>query len=131
MKVQGSRIKNGLVLCSVSRATYFYLHFVRVVRTVFCATTVHDCYSLQSCMVVFRMGSTFFIAFFSVFVSLLATGAGIALSSSDILCEYAGDVAIAHKFAAVEIGRIDVICWLNDNRNAVFSGFHVPRFSCF
>ena len=39
MKVQGSRIKNGLVLCSVSRATYFYLHFVRVVRTVFCATT--------------------------------------------------------------------------------------------
>ena len=31
------------------------------------STTVHDCYSLQSCMVVFRMGSTFFIAFFSDF----------------------------------------------------------------
>ena len=29
--------------------------------------TVHDCYSLQSCMVGFRMVSTFFIAFFSDF----------------------------------------------------------------
>ena len=28
---------------------------------------MHDCYSLQSCMVGFRMGSTFFIAFFSDF----------------------------------------------------------------
>ena len=53
------------------------------------------------------------------------------LRVAQLLCEYAGDVAIAHKFAAVEIGRIDVICWLNDNRNAVFSGFHAPRFSCF
>ena len=29
--------------------------------------TVHDCYSLQSCMVGFRTVSTFFIAFFSDF----------------------------------------------------------------
>ena len=31
------------------------------------SNTVHDCYSLQSCMVGFRMGYTFFIAFFSDF----------------------------------------------------------------
>ena len=31
--------------------------------------------------------------------ALLSTGAGSTLSSSDIFCEYAGDVAIAHKIA--------------------------------
>ena len=53
------------------------------------------------------------------------------LRVAQLLCEYAGDVAIAYNFAVVENGTIDVICSLNDNRTAVFSGFHVPRFSCF
>ena len=38
------------------------------------------------------------------------------LRVAQLLCEYAGDVAIAYKFAVVEIGTIYVICWLNNNR---------------
>ena len=53
-----------------------------------------------------------YICFVSTKFVLLPTGAGITLSSSKILCEYAGDVAIAHKIAVVEIGTIDVVCWL-------------------
>ena len=38
------------------------------------------------------------------------------LRVAQLVCEYAGDVAIAYKFAIVEIGTIYVICWLNNNR---------------